>query len=135
MPVPPKYRPPPAALGDNRAMFAPAPAPEQVRAALRTCWQCPVDTCVPLSGGMNSSAWAVGAGPDRFVAKLVPAAHRALFVAGLLRFRWAVQADYFAYRLHVDDRTGIADAEENRVVGLADARAGLARCAEECGSA
>jgi Ser/Thr protein kinase RdoA (MazF antagonist) len=42
----------------------------------------------------------------------------------LLRFRWAVQADWYAHRIHVDDRTGIADATEN-VKGLHDARDAL----------
>jgi len=131
----------------------PAPTAEQVRAALRTGRQCPVDTCVLLGGGMNSSAWEVVAGCDRYVAKLVPATERSRFVAGelldgylsagpltgdeldaalptMLRFRYAVQADYFAYRLHVDDRTGIAGPADNHL-GLDDARAGLDRCAEE----
>jgi Ser/Thr protein kinase RdoA (MazF antagonist) len=48
----------------------------------------------------------------------------------MLRFRYAVQADYFAYRLYVDDRTGIADPAENHD-GLCDARAGLEGCAAE----
>jgi Ser/Thr protein kinase RdoA (MazF antagonist) len=43
----------------------------------------------------------------------------------MLRFRWAVQADYFAHRLRTDDRTGIADPRENWV-GLYDARDALA---------
>ena len=38
----------------------------------------------------------------------------------LLRFRYAVQADYFARRIVADDRTGIADPAENEK-GLADA--------------
>jgi homoserine kinase type II len=48
----------------------------------------------------------------------------------MLRFRYAVQADDFAHRLHVDDRTGIDEAAEN-LLGLHDARDGLNRCAEE----
>lgn len=43
----------------------------------------------------------------------------------LLRFRWAVQADYFAGRVLSDDRTGIADPAEN-LKGLHDARDALA---------
>ncbi len=39
----------------------------------------------------------------------------------LLRFRWAVQADYFARRLAAGDLTGITDGSEN-VKGLEDAR-------------
>lgn len=40
---------------------------------------------------------------------------------GLLRFRWAVQADYFARRIWRHDLTGIAGPSENDD-GLADAR-------------
>lgn len=43
----------------------------------------------------------------------------------MLRFRWAVQADYFAHRLRVDDRTGIGDPAENWA-GLYHARDALA---------
>jgi homoserine kinase type II len=43
----------------------------------------------------------------------------------LLRFRWAVQADYFASRVIADNRTGIADPAEN-LKGLHDARDALA---------
>jgi homoserine kinase type II len=39
----------------------------------------------------------------------------------LLRFRGAVQADYFAYRISVDDRTGIEAPSENHK-GLEHAR-------------
>jgi homoserine kinase type II len=39
----------------------------------------------------------------------------------MLRFRWAVQADWFARRVVVGDRTGITDPKENWV-GLHDAR-------------
>jgi homoserine kinase type II len=42
----------------------------------------------------------------------------------MLRFRWAVQADYFAHRIVTDDRTGIESSAGNEK-GLADARAGL----------
>lgn len=44
----------------------------------------------------------------------------------LLRFRYAVQADYFARRIATGDLTGIADAADNEQ-GLEDARRGLAR--------
>ncbi len=43
--------------------------------------------------------------------------------ATMLRFRWAVQADYFARRLVAGDRTGTDDA--GNAQGLADARAHL----------
>ena len=42
----------------------------------------------------------------------------------LLRFRWAVQADYFAWRITENDLTGIAGPEENEK-GLEDARRAL----------
>ena len=42
------------------------------------------------------------------------------------RFRWAVQADYFARRIASGDLTGIASAAGNEV-GLSDARRWLGR--------
>jgi homoserine kinase type II len=48
------------------------------------------------------------------------------------RFRWAVQAAYFAGRLAARDLTGITDASENRR-GLSDARKGLAALGVEIG--
>jgi Ser/Thr protein kinase RdoA (MazF antagonist) len=42
----------------------------------------------------------------------------------LLRFRYAIQAHYFAYRIWVDDRTGIDDPAANHI-GLRAARTGL----------
>jgi len=45
-------------------------------------------------------------------------------LATMLRYRWAVQAYYFAYRIAHSDLTGIADHDENEK-GLADARAAL----------
>lgn len=42
-----------------------------------------------------------------------------------LRFRWAVQAAYFAWRSATDVRTGLADDEDGNAAGLADARRGL----------
>jgi homoserine kinase type II len=44
---------------------------------------------------------------------------------GFRRFRWVVQAAYFAWRLSVRDVTGIADEAGNEK-GLDDARRGLA---------
>jgi hypothetical protein len=41
-----------------------------------------------------------------------------------LRFRWAVQADYFARRITVNDLTGIAGPHENEK-GLEDASRSL----------
>lgn len=46
------------------------------------------------------------------------------------RFRWAIQASYFASRIVADDQTGIADDPEHNRTGLARARRGL----EETGS-
>ena len=43
----------------------------------------------------------------------------------MVRFRWAVQADYFAQRIATGDLTGIASAGENEK-GLEDARRALA---------
>ncbi len=42
----------------------------------------------------------------------------------MLRFRWAVQADYFAGRITANDLTGITGPEENDK-GLEDARRAL----------
>ncbi|MEH1055940.1 phosphotransferase [Micromonospora sp. CPCC 206171] len=47
----------------------------------------------------------------------------------MLRFRWAVQADYFARRLAVGDLTGISGNEENED-GLEDARRWLGGSAD-----
>ena len=44
----------------------------------------------------------------------------------MLRYRWAVQAYYFAHRIAHEDLTGIADHAGNEK-GLADARAALSR--------
>jgi hypothetical protein len=42
----------------------------------------------------------------------------------MLRFRWAVQADYFARRVTSNDLTGITGPQENEK-GLEDARRAL----------
>jgi hypothetical protein len=42
----------------------------------------------------------------------------------MLRFRWAVQADYFAFRITGNDLTGISGPHENEK-GLEDARRAL----------
>jgi hypothetical protein len=47
-------------------------------------------------------------------------------LAPMLRFRWAVQADYFAWRVAENDLTGISGPEDNEK-GLEDARRFLAR--------
>jgi Ser/Thr protein kinase RdoA (MazF antagonist) len=45
-------------------------------------------------------------------------------LAPMLRMRWAVQADYFAQRIAMNDLTGVDGPQEN-IAGLADARHGL----------
>ena len=42
-------------------------------------------------------------------------------LAPMLRFRWAVQADYFAWRINNNDLTGINGPHDNEK-GLEDAR-------------
>jgi homoserine kinase type II len=59
-------------------------------------------------------------------AGLVPEEELRRALPVLLRFRFAVQADYFARRLAANDLTGIAGAAENEQ-GLEDARRGLDR--------
>lgn len=46
-------------------------------------------------------------------------------LAALLRFRWAVQANYFAWRIAGNNLTGISGPQENEK-GLEDARRFLA---------
>lgn len=45
-------------------------------------------------------------------------------LAPMLQFRWAVQANYFAWRISENNLTGIAGLEENEK-GLEDARQAL----------
>jgi homoserine kinase type II len=47
-------------------------------------------------------------------------------LAPMLRFRWAVQANYFAWRIAENDLTGISGPPENEK-GLEDARRALTR--------
>lgn len=78
-------------------------------------------TCTgPLVFDLASAVMYAG-GPDR-AADLIEAYAAAGAVPGdeidaalpaLLRFRWAVQADWFARRIAEDDRTGVAGPEEN----------------------
>jgi Ser/Thr protein kinase RdoA (MazF antagonist) len=89
----------------------------------------------PLLYDLASAAMYVG-GPDRAAPLLDAYAaegplgrdeiERGLDV--LLRFRWGVQADYFARRIAAGDLTGIADEAGNER-GLADAEHRLARFA------
>lgn len=57
-------------------------------------------------------------------AGVVPFAEIESALGTLLRFRWAVQADYFAARIAADDRTGLTDPAGN-LAGLNDARIAL----------
>jgi homoserine kinase type II len=103
-----------------------------------------IDWSVALSGPLLydvASAVMYLGGPDRASAfldaylesaVLSPAeVERGLLV--LLRFRWAVQADYFAHRIAVGDLTGINSGDENEK-GLEDARRGLGRLATAWGA-
>jgi Ser/Thr protein kinase RdoA (MazF antagonist) len=84
-----------------------------------------VASAVMYVGGPDRASALVGAYLERAV--LSPAeVQRGLLV--LLRFRWAVQADYFAHRIAVGDLTGISNDDENEK-GLEDARRGLDRLA------
>jgi homoserine kinase type II len=108
------------------------PAPEAFRLdrATGACGLIDWSTAMtgPLLYDLASAVMYVG-GPDRaeplVQAYLEQAAlpraevERGLLV--MLRFRWAVQADYFAHRIATADLTGIAGAEENEV-GLEHAR-------------
>jgi Ser/Thr protein kinase RdoA (MazF antagonist) len=72
---------------------------------------------------------------DAYVAEGVLEAdevHAAL--PAMLRFRWAVQADYFARRIKNDDITGIGDRAENEK-GLEDARVALSELSGEASDA
>jgi homoserine kinase type II len=81
----------------------------------------------PLLYDLASAVMFVG-GPDRAGSLveaylddgIVPRAEVERGLLAMLRFRWGVQADYFARRIATDDLTGIASAAENEV-GLEDA--------------
>ena len=57
---------------------------------------------------------------------VIPRAEAGRALGVMLRFRWAVQADYFARRIAAGDLTGIDSAAENEK-GLADAHAWFSR--------
>jgi len=79
-----------------------------------------------------ASAVMYAGGPDRAgdfleayaAAGPMPAAELESALPVLLRFRWAVQADWYAARISSGDRTGGDDADNRK--GLADARRALA---------
>ncbi len=54
-----------------------------VRHRLEADWQLNRAEVIPHHGGMNSRTWFVRAGPDRYVAKAVPARAHRRFVSGL----------------------------------------------------
>lgn len=111
------------------------PAPEAFRRdpATGTCGL--IDWGVAMSGpllyDLASAVMYVG-GPDRAGSLLAayldqPVLSHSEVERGLpvlLRFRWAVQADYFARRIATGDLTGIASGAENEA-GLAHARHAL----------
>jgi len=85
----------------------------------------------PLLYDLASAVMYLG-GPDRAAAMtgayqaadLLSEQEVADGLAVMLRFRWAVQADYFARRITTNDLTGITGPEENEK-GLEDARRSL----------
>ena len=81
----------------------------------------------PLLYDLASAVMYLG-GPDRatamtsaYLAAGPLTAQDAAALPVMLRFRWAVQADYFAWRITAGDLTGITGPEENEK-GLEDAR-------------
>ena len=56
---------------------------EQIRAVLRTTWHRAADQCVAQPAGLCSVNWAVTAGDQRYVARVVESRRRAPFEAGL----------------------------------------------------
>ncbi|KKJ98519.1 phosphotransferase enzyme family protein [Micromonospora sp. HK10] len=80
-------------------------------------------SAVMYVGGPRRADWLVEA---YLSSRTVGRAEVEHALATLLRFRWAVQADYFARRLATGDLTGIASHAQNEK-GLADARRWLDR--------
>jgi Ser/Thr protein kinase RdoA (MazF antagonist) len=75
-------------------------------------------SAVMYAGGPDRAGSLIGAYLDQGV---VSGAEVERGLPVMLRFRWAVQADYFARRIAMDDLTGIDSAAGNED-GLADAR-------------
>jgi Ser/Thr protein kinase RdoA (MazF antagonist) len=106
------------------------PAPEAFRLDERICglidWSWAMSG--PLLYDLASAVMYVG-GPGRarplietyLRSGVLPAGEVRRGLAAMLRFRFAVQADYFARRIAADDLTGIAGAADNER-GLSDAR-------------
>jgi Ser/Thr protein kinase RdoA (MazF antagonist) len=107
------------------------PAPEAFRLDPTTGVCGLIDWSVAMAGpllyDLASAVMYIG-GPDRAGTLLaaysdhdvVPRAEVERGLPVMLRFRWAVQADYFARRIATGDLTGIASAAENEA-GLAHA--------------
>jgi Ser/Thr protein kinase RdoA (MazF antagonist) len=125
-----------AAVGWSAGMLHADPAPEAFRLdpATGRCGIIDWSTALrgPLLYDLASAAMYLG-GPDN-AADMIDAylacgplsrAEAADGLAVMQRFRWAVQADYFARRITENDLTGIAGPQENEK-GLEDARRALA---------
>jgi Ser/Thr protein kinase RdoA (MazF antagonist) len=124
------------AVGDlSHGLLHLDPAPEAFRQSHGVCglidWAAAMRG--PLLYDLASAVMYVG-GPgqadsliDAYLeSRTIPEAELAHGLPVMLRFRWAVQADYFARRLATGDLTGIASAADNEK-GLADAFRGLHR--------
>jgi Ser/Thr protein kinase RdoA (MazF antagonist) len=81
-----------------------------------------VASAVRYLGGPDHAGAMVSAYLDEGV---LGAAEIEAGMAAMLRFRWAVQANYFSWRIAVNNLTGIDGPEENEK-GLEDARRALA---------
>jgi homoserine kinase type II len=117
-----------------RGLLHTDPAPEAFRLDRDQCGL--IDWSVAMHGPLlydvASTAMYLG-GPSRATTMLdayleattlLEAAHIKRGLPSMVRFRWAVQADYFARRIATGDLTGISGDAENEK-GLEDARAQL----------
>lgn len=82
-------------------------------------------SAVMYVGGPDHAGALVGAYLDEGVLDVTEVEHG---LAPMLRFRWAVQANYFAWRIAGNNLTGISGPQENEK-GLEDARLFLTSCA------
>ncbi|SNT64376.1 homoserine kinase type II [Asanoa hainanensis] len=113
----------------------PAPDAFRMNRAQDTCGVIDWSTAMvgPLLYDLASAVMYAG-GParadaliDAYLAEgVVPHAEAERAMGVLLRFRWAVQADYFARRIATQDLTGITSAADNER-GLAVAQVGLSQ--------
>jgi Ser/Thr protein kinase RdoA (MazF antagonist) len=113
------------------------PAPEHFRLERSTGWCGLIDWSVALEGPLlydlaSAVMYVGGPGHDDHLVQaylrqaVVAAAEVERALPVLLRFRWAVQADYFARRIVEQDLTGIHGPVDNEK-GLEDARRWLGR--------